>query len=90
MKGRDERAWFALHRGWLDGTEAVALVEGVIMGDIRRLGRGFSPSEGLALRQRHWGHEHCSERWLEGTRIKNKDTGTIATKLGPIAVLANA
>ena len=59
-------------------------------GDSRRLGRGFSPSEGHALRLRHWGHEHCSERSLEGTRIENKDTGTIATKLGPIAVLANA
>jgi hypothetical protein len=48
----------------------------------------FSPSEGLALRLRHWGHEHCSERWLEGTRIENKNASTIAIKLGPIAVLA--
>jgi hypothetical protein len=36
MKGRDERVWSSLHSGWLDGTKAVALIEGVaeIVGDL--------------------------------------------------------
>ena len=84
MKAREERVRVSLHGGWLDGTKAVVLVEGVVETWTR-----FSPSEGLALRLRHWGYEHRSERWLESTRIENsQDASTIAIKLGPIAVLA--
>ena len=30
VRGRDERVRSSLHSGWLDGTQAVALVEGVV------------------------------------------------------------
>jgi len=77
------RVWYSPRSGWLEGTKAVAVVEGVmeVLGDLDEAFGHPNRSSPTAL-----GSRHCSERWLEGTRIKYKNASTIAIKLGPIAV----
>lgn len=54
---------YSLHSGWLEGTKAAVVVEGVmeVLGDL---------AEAFGHRKVSLGSRHCSERWLEGTRIE--------------------